>query len=493
MDEKVLLRAVSSYTGLEEIEEICKTYPHLVNSVDKDGNTPLHRHVTLGDGNVEIVNSLIAHGASITATNNEGNTPLHKHVTLGDGIVEIVNSLIAHGASIKATNNDGNTPLHQHVYFGYGEVEIVNSLIAHRASVTATNNRGNTPLHGHVECGRGNVEIVNSFIAHGASISATNNLGSTPLHKHVTFADGNVEILNSIIAHGASVTATDNEGNTPLHGHVRFGGNLEIVNSLIAHGASLKARNKRGQTPASALKDNSDISKEKKNTILKLLDIPVEILARGKSAIRSFQNELENGEIAVVNSRCMFLGKEGAGKTSCVKAMLGQRFKSNEPSTDGIAITTTLFQAIGKECDKWKKEDIDVMELNKKIREDALAEKLATQLIKEEMDDGEGSSDMSTSKSDSQLESSAISSLDPVKIGTSPKTPEHITANMEKQTSTETKFHLQENSRFKQTQRIFLSFNDFSLGEASTFDSRESDYTSLAVESARKVCPTREE
>ncbi|XP_071943867.1 uncharacterized protein [Antedon mediterranea] len=315
-------------------------------------------------------------------------------------------------------------------------------------------------------------------------------------------------------------------GNTPLHEHVRTGrsGNIEIVNSLIAHGASLKARNKRGQTPASVLKDNDDISKEKKNKILKLLDIPVEILARGKSAIRSFQNELENGEIAVVNSRCMFLGKEGAGKTSCVKAMLGQRFKSNEPSTDGIAITTTLFQAIGKECDKWKKEDIDVMELNKKIREDALAEKLATQLIKEEMDDGEGSSDMSTSKSDSQLESSAISSVDPVKIGTSQKTHEHITAKMEKQTSTETKFHLQgavstysisdfecsissdsvssveENSRFKQTQRIFeeavveeitskmkerTSFNELFLGEASTSDSRESDYTSLAVESAK--------
>ncbi|XP_071944623.1 uncharacterized protein [Antedon mediterranea] len=119
------------------------------------------------------------------------------------------------------------------------------------------------------------------------------------------------------------------------------------------------------------------------------------------------------------------------------------RFKSNELSTDGIDITTTLFQAIGNDCDKWKKEDIDVMELNKKIREDALAEKLATQLIKEQMDDGEGSSDMSTSKSDSQLESSAISSLDPVKTGTSQKTPEHITAKMEKQTSTETKFHLQ--------------------------------------------------
>ncbi|XP_071944624.1 uncharacterized protein [Antedon mediterranea] len=205
------------------------------------------------------------------------------------------------------------------------------------------------------------------------------------------------------------------------------------------------------------------------------------------------------------------------------------RFKSNEPSTDGIVITTTLFQAIGKDCDKWKKEDIDVMELHKKIREDALAEKLATQLIKEEMDDGEGSSDMSTSKSDSQLESSAISSLDPVKTGSSPKTPEHITANMEKQTSTETKFNLQgaapsisdlecsissdsvssveENSRFKQTQRIFeeavveeitskmkerTSFNELSLGEASTSDSRESDYTSLAVESARKESQLKE-
>ncbi|XP_071965522.1 uncharacterized protein [Antedon mediterranea] len=62
------------------------------------------------------------------------------------------------------------------------------------------------------------------------------------------------------------------------------------------------------------------------------------------------------------------------------------RFNSREPSTDGI-VTTTVFQATKKDCSEWKKvEDVDGVELSKKIRTHALAENVDKKLGKESND-----------------------------------------------------------------------------------------------------------
>ncbi|XP_033114791.1 uncharacterized protein LOC117115202 [Anneissia japonica] len=82
----------------------------------------------------------------------------------------------------------------------------------------------------------------------------------------------------------------------------------------------------------------------------------------------------------MVNSRVMFLGKEGVGKTSCVRSMLGKVFNNKEPSTDGI-VTTTVFQTVDGDGSEWKEQkDVDVCELTKQIREHAIAENLAKKL-----------------------------------------------------------------------------------------------------------------
>ncbi|XP_033098475.1 uncharacterized protein LOC117102324 [Anneissia japonica] len=88
-----------------------------------------------------------------------------------------------------------------------------------------------------------------------------------------------------------------------------------------------------GKTPLDEYDDNEcrgyeeTTRREKKTKLKNLLEelsIPSEILARGPDAVKAFKDALKNGEITVVNSRLMFLGNEGSGKTSCVKAMLGK-------------------------------------------------------------------------------------------------------------------------------------------------------------------------
>ncbi|XP_071957838.1 uncharacterized protein [Antedon mediterranea] len=216
---------------------------------------------------------------------------------------------------------------------------------------------------------------------HGASLSLGNKDGNTPLHLYLhSIYTITLEIVTFLIKHGASLTFQNKDGDTPLH-LCRSGiPTLETVKFLIQQGASLTLQNKEGSTPMTILKNNTNkIYPDERKKILKFdfdkLLVPAEIYSKGKYAIKIYKDELQNGEISVVNSRCMFLGKEGAGKTSCVKAMLGERFNSREPSTDGI-VTTTVFQA-KKDCRKWKKvKDVDGVKLSQQIRAHALEKKL---------------------------------------------------------------------------------------------------------------------
>ncbi|XP_033107208.1 uncharacterized protein LOC117109074 [Anneissia japonica] len=103
---------------------------------------------------------------------------------------------------------------------------------------------------------------------------------------------------------------------------------------LMEHGALLIKDNK-GKTPLDLYDKNKcgeyggrSIRREKKEELKKLLldmTLPAQIKARGKDAVTAFVNEIEKGEMTLVNSRVMFLGKEGAGKTSLVNSILGKQ------------------------------------------------------------------------------------------------------------------------------------------------------------------------
>ncbi|XP_033124957.1 uncharacterized protein LOC117123215, partial [Anneissia japonica] len=145
----------------------------------------------------------------------------------------------------------------------------------------------------------------------------------------------------------------------------------------------------KGKTPLDLYDKNKcfkyggrSIRREKKEELKKILlamTLPAQIKARGKDAVTAFVNEIEKGEMTLVNSRVMFLGKEGAGKTSLVNSILGKQFNKNEPSTNGI-VTTTVFQT-GEDCSKWEEhKDVDVCELTKQIREYNIAEHIARKL-----------------------------------------------------------------------------------------------------------------
>ncbi|XP_033096423.1 uncharacterized protein LOC117100740, partial [Anneissia japonica] len=159
----------------------------------------------------------------------------------------------------------------------------------------------------------------------------------------------------------------------------------------MEYGALLSIKDKYGKTPLD-LYDNNACSEydkfskgdNKLNMRQSLEDraVPSEILARGGDALKAYNDAKENGTMTVVNSRMKFLGKEGSGKTCCIKAMLGKEFNQKEPPTDGI-VKIIVFQTVGSDWSKWEEqENIDVCGRTKQVLDDAIIARTAEELLK---------------------------------------------------------------------------------------------------------------
>jgi internalin A len=65
---------------------------------------------------------------------------------------------------------------------------------------------------------------------------------------------------------------------------------------------------------------------------------PVEIIKKGKDAVKAYFTSLEKGEQPLNEVKVLLVGDGGSGKTSLVKQLLGEKFDKNEPQTQGINI-----------------------------------------------------------------------------------------------------------------------------------------------------------
>jgi uncharacterized protein len=197
-----------------------------VNSKSPDGTTALHWAVY--NGNLALVERLIARGADVTSANEFGSTPLAEAATVGD--VGVMAALLDAGAAVDAPGADGQTPLM--VVARSSNTAAAEVLIANGADVNARELwREQTALMW--AAAQNQPAMVDLLVAHGADVDARSAVNDWP--RQVTgeprrmyrpfggltpllFAarEGCLECARSLLAAGANVNLTDPKGVTPL-------------------------------------------------------------------------------------------------------------------------------------------------------------------------------------------------------------------------------------------------------------------------------------
>lgn len=259
----------------EAIDGLCRAGAD-PNAVDKLGNTALH-NIEDSDEQQAVVRMLIEdYGADVNARNICGATPLHQACARLQ--MQLIESLLAHGAQVDARDEHGTTPLQYAVLFQkldddkYGRVaraledrllldrpydhtqrvknhDIENSFVIGYSErkenkgsqlnymrcrlltvggLSTTGDYWNKPTV--TPDGPSHAEIVKKLLDYNSDVNAADKYSRTPLM--IASALGHVSIVKLLIAQGASITASDFHRTSALHEAARYGHD-DVVETLL--------------------------------------------------------------------------------------------------------------------------------------------------------------------------------------------------------------------------------------------------------------------
>jgi ankyrin repeat protein len=207
----------------------------------QDVNTRGGNYITpliaaLAEKHFRVAELLHQHGATVDVLSAYGRTPLH--VVSQQGDLEIMQWLISHGADTNFVQKRGNfTPLHEAA--SQGKLEAARILLQHNADIEARAVDLWTPLHLTSLWVRPNVTRL--LLDHGANVNARDKDGLTPLHlvmeSHTDAPEVKVAVARLLIEHGADIGARDNKGRTAFQiANVRrFDGMIKLLSGYTAN------------------------------------------------------------------------------------------------------------------------------------------------------------------------------------------------------------------------------------------------------------------
>ncbi|XP_035776283.1 uncharacterized protein LOC118458178 isoform X2 [Anopheles albimanus] len=253
---KSALHYCSSAQDIAAAASVAMVAPELIESADEDGFTPLHLAVI--QGNLQLVNLLLANGADVNALDNEGHSVVHWATVCGE--VEALRAVLSAGADVSTPDINGGSPLHYAAqmcganYEGKTArasaklaLEILSTLLSHPdTSVEVEDKDGRQPLLWAASAG--SAKAVLALIKAGAHVESADKDGLTALH--CAASRGHTECIDTLInLCGAHTDQIDSNGCTALHYAVTLG-HADATSLLLKLDADPNRQDRKGRTPA---------------------------------------------------------------------------------------------------------------------------------------------------------------------------------------------------------------------------------------------------
>uniref|UniRef100_A0A1B0AHI5 ANK_REP_REGION domain-containing protein n=1 Tax=Glossina pallidipes TaxID=7398 RepID=A0A1B0AHI5_GLOPL len=251
------IQAVASSNVLVAAASIVVAAPELLESVDEDGFTPLHLAVI--QGNLAMVNLLLANKADVNAVDKEGHSVVHWATVCGE--VAALRAVLAADANIAIPDINGGSPLHYAaqmcgaVYDGNLcqtnssklAMEILEILLSHpQCNVDVQDKDGRQPLLWAASAG--SAKAVTALVKAGARVESADKDGLTALH--CAASRGHTECIDTLISLcGAPTDLIDANGCTALHYAVTLG-HADATSRLLDLDADPNRQDRKGRTPS---------------------------------------------------------------------------------------------------------------------------------------------------------------------------------------------------------------------------------------------------
>lgn len=223
-------------TGIGNGRDTLAQLPRSPRPVDRpppraDGMAALDRNLITAAsiGDAELVNRLLAAGASAQAVDERGRTALLAAVYNRRN--EVARTLVLAGADVNRQDAESNSPFL--VAAATGQIDIVRLALSHGADTRSTDRYDGTALIAASQ--HGNVEIVKLLLKAGVAVDHVNQLGWTALLEAVVLGDGSAryeEVVQLLLDAGADANLADREGVTPTR-HARERGYKTMVRMLM--------------------------------------------------------------------------------------------------------------------------------------------------------------------------------------------------------------------------------------------------------------------
>uniref|UniRef100_A0A1I8HBC2 LisH domain-containing protein n=1 Tax=Macrostomum lignano TaxID=282301 RepID=A0A1I8HBC2_9PLAT len=285
-------------------------------------------HTAAQNGNLAIVQALIAAQADVNTVEVDGASPVY--IASQNGHQRVIKTLIESQANIDHQRNDGVSTIYIAAQEGHSEVARL-LVRSGAAKVDAQTRTGETPLH--ITAQRGDQATLYELLqaAQGSPVNSKQNDGCSPIFLAAQF--GHWKAIERLIHAGADVNTTRaTTGQTPLHAAAE-NGHPEATKSLLRCFADVTATDRDGQTPLDLAK------KFKHKTVAELLEKALSDRDNSEDAGTVQDEPMPSQRRRIQSATAQFLQQAGFEQTraalqsSCadvLQRILRQRLRSEE-------------------------------------------------------------------------------------------------------------------------------------------------------------------